>query len=325
MKARIERLFGAWGWPAIATAGAMLAVAAAVWAAVCALPPPPPVAAQESTPSPASTPHIYVGYQGSEYDASADDRRIYLIGDNSDPVWGQTISVEWTEIQPAGGVLNRTATFRPQMSGWNCEGCVTLSGIGARNWRMRVKAAAGEQGPSGNQGPSGQQQAPWAITQMRFGIGEQWTEWIPNNNFMGTYDGPSLPAPSDTAKNHYDALLAIGLVVRPPGRYDQYPPVDTGASQPDTMPPPTETIKARFQKLPGGAYTAVFLVPMIAAGFMLTLTRNPAALLGTVALSMAIAIWMVDLSPWTYILPLLFGGSAALIGMQMGYNRQFGG
>ena len=154
-------------------------------------------------------------------------------------------------------------------------------------------------------------------TDFRFGNDEgQWSQW-----FTITENGKLEAA--TTGPNLYEAIRNLGLTI---GRYDPYPeaPVAPGA-QTETQGAPTEYITDRLKSLPGGELTAIFLIPMIATGFALMATRSPALLLLIVAGTMAAAIFLVEASPFALIMPAVLGLGGALVGVQFGYTRQFGG
>ena len=157
---------------------------------------------------------------------------------------------------------------------------------------------------------SGGTSADITPAEWRFGNGNAWSDW---------YTLPDRTQGVRTPELHAE-MRALGFTL---GRYESY----GVAPDPNAIvqQPPTEFLTKRLQELPGGIYTAVFLVPMIAAAFSLSATRSPAILLIVIGGSMAITIFLVEASPFALALPLLFAASGALLGVQFGWTRQFGG
>lgn len=154
-----------------------------------------------------------------------------------------------------------------------------------------------------------------AITpaEIRFGNGAgEWTDWF------AVPLAPSLDG-VPTPPNLLAALRGIHLAI---ARYDEYP---RQPETPGSVAPPTTILKDRLRALPGGELTAIFLIPMIATGFCLTFTRSPALLLLICAGSMTAAVFLSGASPFALVFPLVLGVSGALIGIQFGYTRKFGG
>ena len=321
-----------WSYAAVFAAWLFLAAVVAL-VALCAPPAAfgqdPPLAPKQSgdipvNPVPHLVPSAYfvLGKPDTRDNPPTGDLRFFG-GYRSSPAWGALLKAQLRQgtTNLAISEYKRLLESDPNM----CDNCLVTGQLvknkylPADGWKITI--------PGADLGAQFVADAAQADSIRFLGADDgRWGEWIPLSLAASTIKQANAFRASG---NRYDELHAAGYLR---AAYDTEAPFadavpggEGGDGVVTGMPPPTETLAARLEMLPGGRYTAVFLVPMIAVGFGLLFSRSPVVLLLVCAGSMAVTVWLTGAPGWLFVMPALFGLGAALLGSQLGYTRKFGG
>ena len=84
---------------------------------------------------------------------------------------------------------------------------------------------------------------------------------------------------------------------------------------------PILDLRANLDRIPGGGFAAVFLVPVVFAAIIAFGSRSPLATTIAAAGSMAVMIWITGVSPLLWVLVALTAAGGVLVSIQLGFGR----
>ena len=84
---------------------------------------------------------------------------------------------------------------------------------------------------------------------------------------------------------------------------------------------PIVDLRAAMDRIPGGGFAAVFLVPVVFAGIIAVGSRSPLATTIAAAGSMGVMVWITGVSPLLWVLVALTAAGGVLVSIQLGFGR----
>ena len=84
---------------------------------------------------------------------------------------------------------------------------------------------------------------------------------------------------------------------------------------------PIVDLRAAMDRIPGGGFAAVFLVPVVFAGSIAVGSRSPLATTIAAAGSMGVMVWITGVSPLLWVLVALTAAAGVLVSIQLGFGR----